>query len=95
MRAIMNAMPAFPVGDPAGQDRGRTDGVAETVRTNFDVIYARASKKVHEVLIGGEGHRKVSKPVTSWKPTVFVNVKNDMAIAQEEIFGPVPVRHRL
>ncbi len=23
------------------------------------------------------------------KPTVFVNVKNDMAIAQEEIFGPV------
>ena len=23
------------------------------------------------------------------KPTVFVNVKNDMTIAQEEIFGPV------
>jgi aldehyde dehydrogenase (NAD+) len=23
------------------------------------------------------------------KPTVFVNVRNDMAIAQEEIFGPV------
>src|SRR5205085_4664984 len=23
------------------------------------------------------------------KPTVFVNVKNDMAIAREEIFGPV------
>jgi acyl-CoA reductase-like NAD-dependent aldehyde dehydrogenase len=23
------------------------------------------------------------------KPTVFVNVRNDMAIAREEIFGPV------
>jgi aldehyde dehydrogenase (NAD+) len=23
------------------------------------------------------------------KPTVFVNVKNDMTIAREEIFGPV------
>ena len=26
------------------------------------------------------------------KPTVFVNVKNDMTIAQEEIFGPLAKR---
>src|SRR5246127_4144814 len=42
-----------------------------------------------EVLAGGEGHPKGLEAGYFVKPTVFVNVKNDMAIAQEEIFGPV------
>jgi len=42
-----------------------------------------------EVLVGGEGHPKGLEAGYYVKPTVFVNVKNDMAIAQEEIFGPV------
>jgi aldehyde dehydrogenase (NAD+) len=41
------------------------------------------------VLVGGEGHPEGLDAGHFVKPTVFVNVKNDMTIAQEEIFGPV------
>jgi aldehyde dehydrogenase (NAD+) len=42
-----------------------------------------------EVLVGGEGRPEGFEAGFYVKPTVFVNVKNDMTIAQEEIFGPV------
>ena len=42
-----------------------------------------------EVLVGGEGHPDGLEAGYYVKPTVFVNVKNDMTIAREEIFGPV------
>jgi len=40
------------------------------------------------LVVGGEGH---PDGLTGYyvKPTVFANVKNDMSIAREEIFGPV------
>jgi aldehyde dehydrogenase (NAD+) len=41
------------------------------------------------VLVGGEGHPDGLDAGFFAKPTVFVNVKNDMTIAREEIFGPV------
>ncbi len=41
------------------------------------------------MLIGGEGHPPGFEAGYFVKPTVFVNVKKDMTIAQEEIFGPV------
>jgi aldehyde dehydrogenase (NAD+) len=42
-----------------------------------------------EVLAGGEGKPRGLEVGYFVKPTVFVGVRNDMAIAQEEIFGPV------
>jgi hypothetical protein len=42
-----------------------------------------------EVLVGGEGHPQGFEAGYFVKPTVFVNVKNDLTIAREEIFGPV------
>ena len=42
-----------------------------------------------EMLVGGEGHPRGLEAGHFVRPTVFVNVKNDMTIAQEEIFGPV------
>jgi aldehyde dehydrogenase (NAD+) len=42
-----------------------------------------------EVLTGGEDHPEGLETGCFVNPTVFVNVKNDMTIAQEEIFGPV------
>ena len=41
------------------------------------------------MLAGGEGHPEGFNAGFFVKPTVFVNVKNSMTIAQEEIFGPV------
>jgi aldehyde dehydrogenase (NAD+) len=40
-------------------------------------------------LVGGEGRPQGLEAGFFVKPTVFVNVKNDMTIAREEIFGPV------
>jgi aldehyde dehydrogenase (NAD+) len=42
-----------------------------------------------EVLVGGEGRPEGLEAGYFVKPTVFVNVNNDMTIAREEIFGPV------
>ena len=42
-----------------------------------------------ELLAGGEGPPEGLESGFFVKPTVFVNVRNDMSIAQEEIFGPV------
>jgi aldehyde dehydrogenase (NAD+) len=42
-----------------------------------------------ELLVGGEGRPEALEAGYFVKPTVFVNVKNDMTIAREEIFGPV------
>ncbi|MEU3982783.1 aldehyde dehydrogenase family protein [Streptomyces sp. NPDC026672] len=42
-----------------------------------------------ELLTGGEGHPEGLEHGYFVKPTVFVGVRNDMRIAQEEIFGPV------
>lgn len=41
------------------------------------------------LLIGGEGKPKGLEAGNFVKATVFTNVRNDMRIAQEEIFGPV------
>ena len=42
-----------------------------------------------KVLVGGEGLPPGLESGYFVKPTVFVNVRNDMTIAREEIFGPV------
>jgi aldehyde dehydrogenase (NAD+) len=42
-----------------------------------------------ELVIGGEGHPQGLERGNFVKPTVFANVKSDMKIAREEIFGPV------
>ena len=41
------------------------------------------------LLLGGVG-RRISPEATMWSRTVFVDVANDMTIAREEVFGPVP-----
>jgi aldehyde dehydrogenase (NAD+) len=42
-----------------------------------------------ELLVGGEGKPQGLEAGNFVRPTVFVNVHNGMAIAREEIFGPV------
>jgi aldehyde dehydrogenase (NAD+) len=88
-RAIVAAMSAFRVGDPADP---RT-AIGPMVNQNQ---YARVQSYIRkgidagaEVLVGGEGRPQGLEVGNFVKPTVFVNVTNDMAIAQEEIFGPV------
>ena len=88
-RAIVDAMPAFPVGAPA--DRRTAIGPMVT-RKQYERVQSYIHKGIAEgaqVLVGGEGHPEGLDAGHFVKPTVFVNVTNDMTIAQEEIFGPV------
>jgi delta 1-pyrroline-5-carboxylate dehydrogenase len=49
----------------------------------------KAIEEGADVLVGGEGHPKGLEAGHFVKPTVFVNVMNDMTVAREEIFSPV------
>jgi len=88
-QTIVNVMPAFPVGDPA--DPKTVVGPMATQK-QYERVQSYIRKGIEEgaeVLVGGEGHPKDLEAGYFVKPTIFVNVNNDMTIAQEEIFGPV------
>jgi aldehyde dehydrogenase (NAD+) len=88
-RTIIDAMRAFTVGDPADP---KTVVGPMVSKKQFDRVQSYIRKGIEEgaqVLAGGEGHPRGLEHGNFVKPTVFVNVSNDMTIAQEEIFGPV------
>ena len=88
-RAIMDAMPAFPVGDPADPRTAIGPMVSQKQYEQVQSYIRKGIEEGAEVLAGGEGHPEGFEAGYFVKPTVLVNVKNDMTIAQEEIFGPV------
>jgi aldehyde dehydrogenase (NAD+) len=88
-RAITDAMPAFPVGDPADLKTAVGPMVSQKQYEQVQSYIHKGIEEGAEVLVGGEGHPEGFEAGYFVKPTVFVNVTNDMAIAQEEIFGPV------
>jgi len=77
------------VGDP------EADGVdvgPVVSQTQFDRVQGYLHKGVEEgatVVAGGPGRPDGLDTGYYVKPTIFANVTNDMAIAREEIFGPV------
>jgi aldehyde dehydrogenase (NAD+) len=88
-RAIVEAMSAFQVGDPADPKTAIGPMVSQKQYERVQSYIHKGIEEGAEVLAGGEGHPKGFEAGFFLKPTVFVNVTNDMAIAQEEIFGPV------
>jgi aldehyde dehydrogenase (NAD+) len=86
---ILKAMPAFAVGDPADPKTAIGPMVSQRQYERVQSYIHKGIEEGAEVLAGGEGHPEGFKAGFYVKPTVFVNVKNDMTIAQEEIFGPV------
>jgi aldehyde dehydrogenase (NAD+) len=88
-RSIVEAMTSFSVGDPADPKTAVGPMVS---KNQFDRVQSYIRKGLEEgaeVLVGGEGHPTGFDSGYFVKPTVFVNVNNQMTIAQEEIFGPV------
>jgi aldehyde dehydrogenase (NAD+) len=88
-QAILKAMPAFPVGDPADLKTAIGPMVSQKQYDQIQSYIRKGIEEGAEVLAGGEGHPAGFEKGYYVKPTVFVNVKNDMTIAREEIFGPV------
>jgi aldehyde dehydrogenase (NAD+) len=71
--------PTVTIGPVASQKQYRR--IQEYIRSGIE--------EGAELLAGGEGHPLGLERGNFVKPTVFVNVKPDMKIAREEIFGPV------
>jgi aldehyde dehydrogenase (NAD+) len=88
-RGIRDAMPAFAVGDPSDPKTAIGPMVSQKQYERIQSYIRKGIEEDAEVLVGGEGHPEGLEAGYFVKPTVFVNVKNDMTIAQEEIFGPV------
>jgi aldehyde dehydrogenase (NAD+) len=88
-RAIRGEMRAFTVGDPADPNTVVGPMVSQKQYEHVESYIRKGIEEGAEVLVGGEGHPEGLEAGFFVKPTVFVNVKNDMTIAQEEIFGPV------
>src|SRR5712692_8083359 len=88
-RAIVDAMSSFAVGAPADPKTGVGPMVSQKQYERVQSYIRKGIEEGAKVLAGGEGHPEGFEAGYFVKPTVFVNVKNDMTIAQEEIFGPV------
>src|SRR5712692_927058 len=88
-RAIRHAMSMFTVGDPADPNTAIGPMVSQKQYERVQSYIRKGIEEGAEVLAGGEGHPAGLEAGYFMKPTVFVNVSNDMTIAQEEIFGPV------
>jgi aldehyde dehydrogenase (NAD+) len=76
------------VGDP--EDKAAIGPVAS--KAQFDKIQGLIQKGIDEgatVVVGGPGRPDGIDTGYYVKPTVFADVRNDMTIAREEIFGPV------
>jgi aldehyde dehydrogenase (NAD+) len=77
------------VGDPKSKDTQLGPVVS---KIQFDRVENYISKGISEgakVVAGGEGRPEGLAHGYYVKPTIFSNVRNDMVIAREEIFGPV------
>jgi aldehyde dehydrogenase (NAD+) len=88
-RAIVEAMAGFRVGDPADPKTAVGPMVSQKQYEQVQSYIRKGIAEGAEVLVGGEGHPQGFEAGYFVKPTVFVNVNNDMIIAREEIFGPV------
>ncbi|MGE7121557.1 aldehyde dehydrogenase family protein [Peribacillus sp. NPDC046944] len=89
IEAVKEALPDFPVGDP--QDKNTFMG-PQVSKEQWETVQSYINKGTEEgatLVAGGPGKPDGLDKGYFSKITVFTNVKNDMTIAQEEIFGPV------
>ena len=87
--AIQESIGLFPVGVP--KDTKTMIGPMVSQK-QFERVQGYIQKGIDEganVFIGGLGKPAGLEAGNFVKPTVFINVKNHMTIAREEIFGPV------
>jgi aldehyde dehydrogenase (NAD+) len=90
-QALKGAMEALKPGDPA--DRATTVQPMITA-SHWDQVQGYIRKGLDEgaeLVTGGLGKPEGLEAGNFVKPTLFAGVRNDMTIAQEEIFGPVLV----
>jgi aldehyde dehydrogenase (NAD+) len=88
-QSIRDAMRILTVGDPADPRTAVGPMVSQKQYLRVESYIRKGIEEGADVLVGGEGRPEGFEEGYFVKPTVFVNVQNDMTIAQEEILGPV------
>src|SRR4029453_7066797 len=88
VEAFGAAFRALKVGDPMDPTTAIGPLVAERQRARVEGYLEAGRKEGARVVVGGGRPAGLAK---GWfvEPTVFADVRNDMKIAREEIFGPV------
>jgi len=89
IKAAKNAAMNVTVGDPDKEDVEIGPVVSEAQFDKIQGLIEQGIKEKAELVAGGIGKPDNLDKGYYVKPTVFANVKNDMTIAREEIFGPV------
>jgi aldehyde dehydrogenase (NAD+) len=90
--AIAKAAAAeMKVGDPFGEGIKLGPVVSDVQFNKIQALIQKGIDEGAELVAGGVGRPDGLASGFYVKPTVFANVRNDMTIAREEIFGPVLV----
>lgn len=85
---------AIRVGDPMDMETQIGPLVSARQLENVERYVALAKEEGATLVCGGRRPEGLSEELAGgyyYRPTVFVDVRNDMRIAQEEVFGPVVV----
>jgi len=77
------------VGDPKSSETQIGPVVSKIQFERVEQYIKQGIAEGAKVLIGGEGRPRGLERGYYVRPTIFSNVRNDMVIAREEIFGPV------
>ncbi len=91
-RAVVIAKAAaekLKVGDPTSPETGLGPVVSETQYNKIQRLIEAGIAEGATLVTGGPGRPDGLNRGYYVRPTVFANVRNDMTIAREEIFGPV------
>jgi aldehyde dehydrogenase (NAD+) len=88
-QSIRDAMRNIAAGDPADPKTAVGPMVSQRQYDRVQAYIRKGIEQGAQVLVGSKGHPEGLEAGYFVTPTVFVNVTNHMAIAQEEIFGPV------
>ena len=89
--ALRRALEALRPGDPADPDTTVQPMITASHWNHVQGYIRKGLEEGAELVTGGLGKPEGFESGNFVKPTLFANVRNDMRIAQEEIFGPVLV----
>jgi aldehyde dehydrogenase (NAD+) len=86
---IARAIGDFKVGNPSDKSVAIGPMVSQKQYDRVQSFIKKGINEGAEVFIGGLGKPEGLEAGNFVRPTIFINVKNTMSIAREEIFGPV------
>jgi aldehyde dehydrogenase (NAD+) len=87
--AARQATETTKVGDPLAEDTGVGPLASKAQFNKVERLINKGVEEGAKLIAGGPGRPEGINKGYFVKPTVFADVRNDMTIAREEIFGPV------